>query len=369
MLLLEHEAKKLATKFGVPVPRGILCREIEGAVDAADNIGYPVFLKAQVPVKERLRLGGVLLAESRDEVSKQAARLLGTHIASHLCNQILVEEKMNIQTELYLAFTYDLFQQKAVFMLSTTGGAGIEARAGEVSSFEIALEPRNDPRILGLQDSGIFSRVPIPEAELLEITRKVAMIFREFHAELVEINPLALTSNGRSVALDVRVSVDDDALFSKPELREEVKKFLQEDRLSQLVRGQNFVELEGEIGVIGNGAGLVLATMDLVRYFQGSPANFLDLGGGSDAQSVREALKMLSGLKRLRCIVINVLGGITRCDEIALGLVESLRTLKLPKLYVRLVGTNEREAQRILNENGVPFFTNMETLVKTAVSG
>lgn len=351
------------------MPRGILCGDIERAVEAADNIGYPVFLKAQVPVKERLRLGGILAADNRDDVSKQAARLLGTRIANQECNRVLVEEKMDIHRELFLAFTYDLFQQKAVFMLSTTGGAGVEARAGEVSTFEVALKPEKDPEILGLSDSGQLSRAQISEENFLEITKKAGRIFTEFHAELVEINPLALTTAWRPVAIDVRVSVDDDALFSKPELREEVKKILLEDRLKQLVRKQNFVELDGEIGVIGNGAGLVLATMDLVRYFGERPANFLDLGGGADAKSVREALEMLVSLEGLRCIVINVLGGITRCDEIALGLVESMRRLKLPNLYVRLVGTNEKEAQRILNENGVPFFTDMETLVKAAVSG
>lgn len=367
LLLLEHEAKSLARYIGLKIPRGKLCSSLGECLAAGDEIKYPVVVKAQVPIKERLKYGGIATARGRDDLKSIVSRILHANIAGHYVDRVLIERKVDFSAEMYFAMTYDLFSQKPIAMFSLAGGAGIEERAETVIKVDVDLKGR--AKIQGLE--GIVDKISelgVKSEDVRETVDNLAKLFYESYAELVELNPLVLTEDGL-VALDVRISLDDDALATKPALIEFLSKFVDGKRLALHAKRHNFVELDGNVGVVGNGAGLVLATMDMVRYFGGNPANFLDLGGGATADSVKDGLRRMAGVKGVASIVVNVLGGITRCDEVARGIVEAKRSLMLPPMYVRIVGTNEEEASRILEEASIGSFKTMEDVVKAGVEG
>lgn len=370
LLLLEHEAKKIASDLGIPVPSSQLCTSAQQCFEAAKRFGFPVMLKAQLPIKERLKHGGILKAGNEEEVANLSRDMFSKRIQGLPVTKILLEKALPSTKEYYLAYTFDWRKQRPIFMFSTAGGAGLEDRAetGGVLVLE-AEQPEagfEESFVSETRERGLAER---EARQLLRIASHMKKLFDDYHAETVEINPLSMDEKGELTALDVRVIIDNDALSTQKELRQKLAATLQRAGLEKPMVRENFVQLEGDVGVIGNGAGLVLSTMDLVKLNEGKPADFLDLGGGATRDNVVQALKRLSTIQPLRSIVINVLGGITRCDEIARGIAESVKTLQLPSLYVRLVGTNEEQGKEILREAGISYFDNMEDLITSAVKG
>jgi len=368
LLLLEHEAKKLASELGILVPSSRLCTSPSQCVEAARELGVPVMLKAQLPIKERLKHGGILKVEDEEEVGTLSRVLFSKSIEGLPVTEVLLEKAIPFTKEFYLAYTFDWRKQRPIFMFSAAGGAGLEERAG---TGEVLVLDADRPRPSFVK-SFVAETKSKGSAEgearrLLRVAKRMKKLFDDYHAETVEINPLAADEREEFTALDVRVIIDNDALSTQKALREKLAATLQRPELEKPTVRENFVQLEGDIGVIGNGAGLVLSTMDLVKLNGGEPADFLDLGGGASRENVVQALQRLSKIRSLRCIVINVLGGITRCDEIAQGIAESVKTLQLPPIYVRLVGTNEEQGKKILRDTGISYFENMEDLVGTAV--
>lgn len=370
MLLLEHEAKKIASDLGIPVPSSQLCTSAYQCVEAAKRFGFPVMLKAQLPIKERLKHGGILKAQNEGEAAILSRDMFSKRIQGRLVTKILLEKAVPFTKEFYLAYTFDWRKQRPIFMFSMAGGAGLEDRAekGGILVLE-AEQPEADFEETFVNETKRRGLGEREARQLLPIAGHMKKIFDDYYAETVEVNPLGMDEKGELTALDVRVIIDNDALSTQKELRQKLAAALQRPELEKPMVRENFVQLEGDVGVIGNGAGLVLSTMDLVKLNESEPADFLDLGGGATKDNVVQALKRLSKIQPLRCIVINVLGGITRCDEIAQGIAESVKTLHLPQLYVRLVGTNEEQGKEILREAGISYFDNMEDLVTSAAKG
>lgn len=370
LLLLEHEAKKIASDLGIPAPSSQLCTSAYQCVEAAKRFGFPVMLKAQLPIKERLKHGGILKAGNEEEAAILSRDMFSKRIQGRPVTKILLEKAVPFTKEFYLAYTFDWRKQRPIFMFSMAGGAGLEDRAekGGILVLE-AEQPEADFEETFVNETKRRGLGEREARQLLRIAGHMKKIFDDYYAETVEVNPLGMDEKGELTALDVRVIIDNDALSTQKELRQKLAAALQRPELEKPMVRENFVQLEGDVGVIGNGAGLVLSTMDLVKLNGSEPADFLDLGGGATKDNVVQALKRLSKIQPLRCIVINVLGGITRCDEIAQGIAESVKTLHLPPLYVRLVGTNEEQGKEILREAGISYFDNMEDLVTSAAKG
>jgi succinyl-CoA synthetase beta subunit len=351
--LLEYQAKRLLREQGVPIPEGDLARTPEEAARIAERIDGPVVVKAQVPVGARGKAGGVLFADDPREAREAAERLLGSKIRGEVVKQVLVEERVDIEEEWYVSITLDRAERVPVLLVSREGGVDIE----EVPDERIA-RTHVDP-VLGLRGfearrTALEAEIPRRHAPALErVALALYRVFNEYDAHLVEVNPLVLTRDGELVAVDAVVNLDEDAAYLRhPEFAEKTEDF-------------PFVELDGNIGIIANGAGLTMATIDLVKDLGGEPANFLDVGGGADPTLIKRAILRVAELD-VDVILINIFGGITRCDEVAKGVVSVLKDVDIP-LVVRLVGTNEEEGQRILREHGIEAFTDLEEAVRKAV--
>ena len=374
MKLLEYEAKEVLAKFGVPIPKGGLVTNIVQAQEITKELGLPLTLKAQVPVAGRGKAGGILFAESISEVEEATRRLLDTKIKGIPVNGIWIEEKIQIIRELYFGITIDRLNRRYVAIASSTGGTEIEQVAAEdperVSRFLIdpqfgfhSFHARQIARHLGYSGKQLIM--------LTGIFESVYEASMDQDAELVETNPLVETTSGQFLAADARMIIDDNALFRHPIYRERLLK--SESGLTRQERearrsGLTYVELDGNIGVIGNGAGLVMATLDMIKYYDGEPANFLDVGGGAASRKVASALSMLLSDSRVEALLINILGGITRCDEVAQGILEARKKMRAPKpMVIRLVGTNEKEGRMMLREAEIEVVESMEEAAKKVV--
>ncbi|MET1124685.1 MAG: ADP-forming succinate--CoA ligase subunit beta [Archaeoglobaceae archaeon] len=356
MRMHEYQAKEVFARYGIRVPRGSVASSAEEAAKIAEELGGRVVVKAQVLVGGRGKAGGVKKASSAEEAAKIAEELLGSRIKGHIVEKVLVEEQLEIEREMYVGFTIDRASRGIAAILSSVGGMDIEEIAAEHPEkiATLIVNPK-----WGLWDYHVrdLLRKSGVERELWrevgDIVKKLYRIMVEFDAELTEINPLALTPDGL-VAADARLNVDDNALFRHPEL-EELRELTEENELEREAAraGLNYVQLEGDIGIMANGAGMAMATMDLIKLMGGKPANFLDVGGGASEEAIAKALEILlkSGV---RAIYINIFGGITRCDEVARGIVRVLgkRRVDIP-IVVRLAGTNEEEGRRILAESNL----------------
>ncbi|HXQ91503.1 MAG TPA: ADP-forming succinate--CoA ligase subunit beta [Nitrososphaerales archaeon] len=370
MKIHEYQARELFEKKGIPLPRGFLCRTPLEAKEAAANIGKPVVVKAQILVAGRGKAGGVKPASSPEEALSVAQGMLGSTIKGIVVTSVLVVEAEKAQKELYLGFTIDRAMRAVTLISSSEGGIDLEelAKTEPEKIFRKDIDPivglhpfeaREAGYSIGLSDKSVN--------DFASVCTKIFEIFNSVDADLAESNPLAIRSDGSLVALDSRVTLDDNALFRHKEYDQD------DDELSPLEREAHendlaFVQLDGDIGIIGNGAGLVMATIDVVAYFGGKPANFLDMGGGSSADSVYRAVKICLEQTNLKALFVNILGGITRCDDVANGLVRALKEsqLKIP-ITVRMVGTNEEEGRRILSENGIAYLDSMETAAEAVV--
>lgn len=352
MDLFEHESKDIFAEFGIPVPRGRVASSSHQAARIARELGG-VALKAQVKAGGRGKAGGIKFASSPEDAEEKAKELLGMEIAGLRVERLLVEEKLNIERELYAGITVDRAEGKPVFMVSSEGGVDIEEIAERAP--ERIFSSHVDP-FVGFYPYAareLASRLSLSAKEfkqLSSILLSLYALFTKRDAQLVEINPLAVTKEGL-LAGDAKLVIDDDASF-RQEIGEE--------------KGLPYVELHGNIGCIVNGAGLAMATMDTIKQLGGLPANFLDIGGGASSEVMRKALEKVSSHPEVKVIFVNILGGITRCDEIARGIVEASSEVE-KHLVVRLRGTREEKGVRILRARGYEVERDMIGAAKKAI--
>lgn len=369
--LTENEAKSEFFKHGIPIPKGKIITDAEQTLEAASELKPPYMVKAQISIGGRGKAGGILSANSALEAKEAAAKLIGASIKRLTVRQVLIEEKLPVRKELYLGITVDRFSRCYVSLASAMGGMEIEEVAEKTP--EAIIRTRIDSQ-LGMRS---FHALAIAKklgysgsqpAELSDIMQKLYRTCIENDAETAEINPLVETENGNFVAADARMVIDDNALFRHPEYQAREAQSLSPTEAMALKNNLAYVKLDGDIGVVGNGAGLVMATIDLLNLFGGKPANFLDLGGGATADAISAALVIVLSDADTRAILVNVLGGITHCDEVARGIVEATEHSETKKpLIVRLVGTNQEQGQNILQNAGFKALGNMEEAAKQAV--
>ncbi len=355
MDLLEHQGKAYFARFGIPVSTGGVAATVEEAVARAEEAGYPAVVKAQVHVGGRGKAGGVRLVGDADEARRAASDILGMSIKGHVVASVLVERATDIAEEYYASFTLDRSAKLHLGMLSAQGGVDIEQVAAETPDAIARLHV--DP-VDGLSDDACrdwVARADLAEEAAAGAVHLLARLYRcyvEGDADLVEVNPLVLTTGGEVLALDAKVTLDDSAAFRHPEW-DELRGSETVDEREQLARekGLQYVGLDGTVGIIANGAGLAMSTLDVVNQVGGTAANFLDVGGGAKADVVAAALDVVNSDPNVRAILVNIFGGITRGDEVARGIVEARASLSRPvPMVVRIVGTNAEEAKPILAE-------------------
>jgi succinyl-CoA synthetase beta subunit len=359
MDLLEYQGKQLFAKHGVPVPEGRPATTVSEAVEAAEELGYPVVIKAQVQIGGRGKAGGIKLANDRAEAEEHATAILGMDIRGFTVHELYVEKASEIDEEYYAAIVFDRSAKKPMAMLSRMGGMDVE----EVAETDPeAMRMLHVDPLLGLQDfhgrrlafeSGIAADVVRPVAALLA---KLYDVFVREDATLVEVNPVLVTKGRDVVALDAKVTVDDNALFRHPDVAE-MRDVSAEDPQERMAkeRGLTYVKLDGNVGILGNGAGLVMSTLDVVAQAGGKPANFLDAGGGSKAEAITSAVEVILSDDKVNAVLFNIFGGITRCDEVARGLIEAFEQIKPDVPFVvRLDGTNDQEGRALLAEANLP---------------
>src|SRR5919107_1352219 len=352
MDLLEYQGKQLFARHGVPVPAGKNAHTVDEAVAAGDDVGYPCVVKAQVLIGGRGKAGGIKVAKDRDELQRHAAAIIGMDIRGFTVHEVWIEEASDIAAEYYASVIFDRSAKKPLVMLSTQGGMDIEEVAA--TNPEALARLHVDP-LLGFHgrrlayDAGVDADVVRPIGDML------ARLYDAFVAEdatLVEVNPLIVTTDRKVMALDAKVTLDDNALYRHPDnagLRNTVAEDPQEQMARE--RGLTYVKLDGNVGILGNGAGLVMSTLDVVKYAGGEPANFLDAGGGANAEQVKQAVQVILSNEKVTAVLFNIFGGITRCDEVANGLIEAFDEIKPSVPFVvRLDGTNDEEGRRILSE-------------------
>ena len=356
MDLFEYQGKQLFARFDIPVSDGGTADTVDEAVTVADRVGYPVVVKAQVQVGGRGKAGGIKLAANTEEVRTHAGNILGMDIRGHVVKRLWIECASDIAEEYYLSFTLDRSVGKHLGMMSAKGGVDIEQVAEEdpAAIARVHVDP-----LLGMEDylarqlvfgSGIN---PAARSGAIDMIKKLYTAFVALDADLVEINPLIFTPDGRVHALDAKVTLDDNAEFRHPDW-EQLREFQTLDPRERAARekGLNYIGLDGEVGIIGNGAGLVMSTLDVVTQAGGSAANFLDVGGGAGADTISGALEVITGDPKVRSVLINIFGGITRCDLVAQGIVEAIGRIDMQvPIVVRLDGTSAVEGRAILKQH------------------
>jgi succinyl-CoA synthetase beta subunit len=374
--LLEYQAKEVFRCYSIETPKEILAMNSLEVLPAADKIGYPLVLKAQVPVGGRGKAGGVKLVKNKEELIEKANEMFQLIIKNCPVDKVLVSQALPYTAEFYLSITLDRSTHSVTIITSSEGGIDIE----EISRTQPnKIEKMNFDLIIGLKEyemKNIFNRIfpsienkPLIYREFYDLLSKLIKIYFEKDASIVEINPLIVLNN-KLVALDAKIIIDDNAIYLHPEFEEMLKLSSDESIQEKMARelGLTYISLDGNIACIVNGAGLAMATMDLVKYFNGEPANFLDIGGSSNPEKMVNALKIIKSNENVKAILVNIFGGITRCDDIAYGLINGLKILdiKMP-ISVRLIGTNDENAKQILKNEGILVFSNMDDVVKEAV--
>jgi succinyl-CoA synthetase beta subunit len=370
MKIHEYQAKEVLRKYGVPTPRSMPCFSVDEAAHAAKTLGGPVWVvKAQIHAGGRGKGGGVKLARSVDEVKTLAGQILGMQLVTHQTGpqgqkvrRLLIEEGADIKQEYYLGMVVDRGTQRVALMASAEGGMDIEEVAAKHPEkiHRLVVDPAT-----GIKDAeadDIARKIGIPAASIPQARTVLQALYRAFwetDSSLAEINPLILTGDGRVVALDAKMNFDDNALFRHPEVV--AMRDLDEEDPAEVEASKfdlNYIQLEGNIGCLVNGAGLAMATMDIIKFYGGAPANFLDVGGGATTEKVTEAFKIMLRNPSLAAILVNIFGGIMKCDVIATALVAAAKvvSLRVP-LVVRLEGTNVELGKKILAESGLPIIS------------
>jgi succinyl-CoA synthetase beta subunit len=383
MKIHEYQGKEILRKFGVTVPRGIPCLSVDEAVKAAEELGGPVWVvKAQIHAGGRGKGGGVKVAKSLEQVREYANQILGMQLVTHQTGpegqkvrRLLIEEGADIKKELYVSLVTDRVSQKVVLMASSEGGMDIEevAHSNPEKIHNVVIEPS-----VGLTDADaddVARKIGVPEGSIAAARANLQGLYKaywETDASLAEINPLILTGDGKVIALDAKFNFDSNALFRHPEIV--AYRDLDEEDPAEVEASKfdlAYISLDGNIGCLVNGAGLAMATMDTIKLFGGEPANFLDVGGGATAEKVTEAFKIMLKNPGLKAILVNIFGGIMRCDVIAEGVITASKavSLKVP-LVVRMKGTNEDLGKKMLADSGLPIISadTMEDAAKQVVA-
>ena len=372
MDLYEYQGKQLFRRFGIPVSDGRLATSPEEARAAAVELGGPVVVKAQVLTGGRGKAGGVKLADDPADAEQKARAILGLDIRGHVVRKLWIEQASDIAKEYYLSLTFDRGAKQVLFMFTTEGGVEIEEVAAEkpealarlhVDPLE-GFQPYQARRLIygaGVEDES-------EQKQIAAIVQRLYQCFVETDAMLCEINPLIVTPDGEVRALDSKFTVDDNALYRHPDVAEmrDPESAAPEERAAR-EKGVTYVKLDGEVGILGNGAGLVMSTLDVIALVGGRPANFCDLGGGGDAQGVVDALEVITGDPQVRSILFNIFAGITRCDVVAQGILEALSQIAIEQpIVVRFDGTNAEEGRQILAEAAPPNLVVEPTMLDAA---
>jgi succinyl-CoA synthetase beta subunit len=372
MNLHEYQGKELFRAGGIPVPPGEVARTAEEAAEIADRIGYPAVVKAQVLIGGRGKAGGVKVVSNRNDLLREAGRILGMDIRGHLVHRVLVTKSASIEREYYAGIILDRKAETPLLMVSPAGGVDIEdvARTSPEKILRLHLDGRGLPPYRArLAARFLDSRWDI-QKKLAPVLVRLAQVYKDREASLVEINPLVVTDANEVWALDAKVVLDDNALERHPDLAA-MRDLGAEDpgEVEARERGLSYVRLEGTIGCVVNGAGLAMATMDLIQYHGGKPANFLDIGGSSNPDKVTAAMNILTRDARVRAVLFNIFGGITRCDDVARGLLTALDRIgtKMP-IVIRLTGTNEKEARALLSARGMTALSDMDEAVRAVIA-
>jgi succinyl-CoA synthetase beta subunit len=372
MDLYEYQGKELFRRFGIPVSDGRLATSPEEARTAAQELGGQVVVKAQVLTGGRGKAGGIKLADGPDEAESHAGAILGMDINGHVVRKLWVEAASEITREYYLSLTFDRGEKKALFMFTKEGGIDIEEVAAErpEALARLHVDPLEGFQLYQARRL-IYGAGIEDEDEQKQIARIAEQLYAAFigaDAMLCEINPLIVAPDGQVKALDSKFTVDENALYRHPDIAEmrDLEAYPAEERAAR-EKGVTYVKLDGEVGVLGNGAGLVMSTLDVVALAGGRPANFCDLGGGGDAQGVVDALEIISADPQVTSIVFNIFGGITRCDEVARGILQALGQLTIDDpIVVRLDGTNAEEGRELLQEAAPPNLHVEPTMLEAA---
>src|SRR6187455_2657965 len=370
MKIHEYQGKEILRNFGVPVPRGIPAFTVQEAVEAAQKLGGPVWVvKAQIHAGGRGKGGGVKLARSVDEVRALASQILGMQLRTHQTGphgqkvrRLLIEEGADIAKELYVGMVVDRVTQRVVLMASSEGGMDIEEVAAKTPEkiHKVFVDPKSG--LTDAQADEVARQIGIPGASVTQARAILQGLYRAFDetdASLAEINPLIVTKDGRVVALDAKLNFDSNALFRHADIVE--MRDLDEEDPAEIEASKfdlSYISLDGDIGCLVNGAGLAMATMDTIKLYGGEPANFLDVGGGATTEKVTEAFKIMLRNPKLKAILVNIFGGIMRCDTIAEGVIAACKATNLTvPLVVRMKGTNEELGKKLLADSGLPIIS------------
>ncbi len=371
MDLLEYQGKQLFAEHGVPTTEGRHAATVDDAVAAAEEIGYPCVVKAQVRIGKRGKAGGIKIASGKEEARAHSEAILGMDIRGFTVHDLWIEAASDIANEYYASIILDRSEKKLLVLLSRMGGMDVEEIAEKDPNAMVRrhIEPGKELDLeLGRElahEAGIDDDVVDGVAEMLNGLAKVAV---EEDATLIEINPLVVTGDRKVIALDAKITIDGNSMFRHPELAELDDSSEQDPQEAMAKeRGLTYVKLDGNVGILGNGAGLCMSTLDVVAQAGGEPANFLDAGGGSKAEAIVDALEVITSDPKVTAVLFNIFGGITRCDEVAKGIIEASEQidLKVP-LVVRLDGTNSEEGLRLLAESGLDNLHNEKTMLGAA---
>lgn len=372
MKIHEYQAKEIFARYGIPVTRETLCYTPDEVVTAADALGYPAVVKAQVLTGGRGKAGGVKLVKTAQEARQAAETILGMDIKGYTVEKVLVAEGVKFHSEIYVGLTIDRNSKSVILMASREGGVEIE---------EVAKE--NPDAILKFPIDAALGMTPFLARKIafqlfddFNLVKQAANLFQKLYkitfdtdASLVEINPLVITDENKLLALDGKMNFDDNALFRQPEVEKLNEPDADEQKeLEAKEKGLSYIKLDGNIGYMVNGAGLAMATMDMIKMYGGEPANFLDIGGSSNPQKVIEAMNLILSDENVKVVMINIFGGITRCDDVAKGLLEALKQIdvKVP-VVVRLSGTNAKEGLEILRDTNLTVVESMSEAAQKAI--
>ncbi len=372
MKIHEYQARNLFRKYGIPVPDGVVCHTVEEVKEKVPNDDKLRVVKAQVHVGGRGKAGGVKLAKSKEEAIEKAGQILGMDIKGLTVEKVLVAEAVDIEKEFYVGLINDRNSKSVTLMASAEGGVEIEevAKTNPEKIIKMPINPTMglmdwQARKIALQ----LVNDPSQIRQVATILVKLYKLYNETDASLAEINPLVVTPDKRVLAIDGKMNFDDNALFRQPEVlaMREVTPDEQKE-IDANEKGLSYIKLDGNIGCMVNGAGLAMATMDMIKLYGGEPANFLDIGGSSNPQKVIDAMNILLSDTNVKAVMINIFGGITRCDDVARGLVAALTTIKTDiPIVIRLSGTNAKEGLAIIKEFGLPTVSTMSEAAKKAI--
>lgn len=373
MKLHEYQSKRIFAEYGVPIPDGDIATTPAGARTIAEQIGKPVVIKSQVLVGGRGKAGGIKLAQTPDEAEEVAGGILGMDIKGLTVRKVLVDEAADIRSEIYLGAVLDRSARKVAIMASSEGGVEIEEVAAQTPEKIVTVHVHPLLGMQGFQARQLAFGIGLSREHIPAFTRIAQSLYQAFvesDASLAEINPLIINGDNRLEAVDGKILLDDSALPRQTELAS--MRDPDEDSPTETEAreaGLSYIDLDGEIGCMVNGAGLAMATMDIIKLYGGNPANFLDIGGGAGADKVLAALRIILRDTRVKAVLINIFGGITRCDEVANGIVEAINSLnvKVP-IVVRMVGVNEEEGRQILADSKLPSANRLSEAVEMAVA-